>query len=50
VGDEAAIAAALVQLLSDPALSARMGEAARRCVLEQYSLEQVMDRYEVMFQ
>jgi glycosyltransferase involved in cell wall biosynthesis len=50
VGDEAAIAAALAQLLSDPVLSARMGEAGRRCVLEQYSLEQVMDRYEAMFQ
>ena len=50
VGDEAAIAAALWQLLSDPALRARMGEAARRCVLEQYSLDQVVDRYEAMFQ
>jgi len=50
VGDDSAIAAALAQVLSDPVLRARMGEAARRSVLEQYSLDQVMDRYEAMFQ
>lgn len=49
VGDEAAIAAALAQLLSDPAMRASMGEAARRCVVENYSLDQVVDRYEALF-
>jgi glycosyltransferase involved in cell wall biosynthesis len=50
VGDEAAIALALTQVLSDPTRAARMGEAARRSVLEQYSLDQVIDRYEALFE
>ena len=49
VGDEAAIADALEQILSDPVLNTRMGRAARRSVLEQYSLDQVVDRYESLF-
>jgi glycosyltransferase involved in cell wall biosynthesis len=47
--DEQAIAAALVELLSDPALRARMGEAARRRVVENYSMDKVLDRYEALF-
>jgi glycosyltransferase involved in cell wall biosynthesis len=50
MGDEAALAAALERLLSNPEQAARMGEAARRSVLEQYSLDQVVDRYEALFQ
>ena len=49
MGDEAAIAAALERLLSDPELRARMGEAARRRVIENYSTEKVVERYESLF-
>lgn len=49
VGDEAAITAALAKLLADPARATRMGAAARQSVLEQYSLDQVVDRYEALF-
>ena len=49
VGDPAAIASALEQLWKDPALRARMGEEARRRVVENYSTAQVIDRYEALF-
>jgi glycosyltransferase involved in cell wall biosynthesis len=47
--DEASIAGALARLFSDPALRARMGEAARRRVIDNYSTEKVLDRYEALF-
>jgi glycosyltransferase involved in cell wall biosynthesis len=47
--DEASIAAALARLFSDPALRARMGEAARRRVIDNYSTAKVLDRYEALF-
>jgi glycosyltransferase involved in cell wall biosynthesis len=46
VGDDSAMAAALVRLFHDPALRARMGQAARRRIVENYSTTQVADRYE----
>ena len=47
--DETSIAEALARLFSDPALGARMGEAARRRVIENYSTGKVVDRYEALF-
>jgi len=44
-GDAAALAGALADLLTDPALRARLGEAARQTVVERYSLAAVADRY-----
>lgn len=48
VGDIEAIAAAMVQLLEDSPLRARMGQAARRRVLDNYSLSQIADRYDAL--
>ena len=47
--DEASIAEAMARLFSDPALGARMGEAARRRVAGNYSTGMVLDRYEALF-
>jgi glycosyltransferase involved in cell wall biosynthesis len=49
VGDDAATAGALVRLFRDPALRARMGQAARQRVVENYSTGQIADRYEALF-
>jgi glycosyltransferase involved in cell wall biosynthesis len=43
------IAAALTQLLADEVLRTRMGLAARQRVIDNYSLDRVLDRYEAMF-
>jgi glycosyltransferase involved in cell wall biosynthesis len=48
VGDEGAIAAALRRLLSDGELRAAMGQAARRRIVENYSTDKVLDRYEAV--
>jgi glycosyltransferase involved in cell wall biosynthesis len=50
VGDEACIAEAIVELLGDPESRARMGTAARRRVLENYSTDKVVGRYEALFE
>jgi glycosyltransferase involved in cell wall biosynthesis len=47
--DEASIGDALVRLFGDPALRARMGEAARERVVGNYSTAKVLDRYEALF-
>jgi glycosyltransferase involved in cell wall biosynthesis len=47
--DEGSIADALARLFSDPPLRARMGEAARRRVIDNYSTGKVLDRYEALF-
>jgi len=44
--DPARLATALEQILADPALAARMGEAARRMVLAGSSWERVAGRVE----
>ncbi len=44
-----AIAGALVQLLNDPELRRRMGQVARERVVERYSTDQIIDRYEALF-
>jgi glycosyltransferase involved in cell wall biosynthesis len=49
VRDEAAIGDGLARLFGDPALRARMGVAARRRVVENYSTGKVLDRYEALF-
>jgi glycosyltransferase involved in cell wall biosynthesis len=43
------IAAALTQLLGDEVLRTRMGLAARQRVIDNYSIDRVLDRYEAMF-
>ena len=43
-GDEAALAAALDEILSDPALARRMGEAGRERAFHEYSWDSVVDR------
>jgi len=50
VGDEPSIAAAILALLSDPESRARMAQAARLRILENYSTDKVLDRYERLFQ
>jgi glycosyltransferase involved in cell wall biosynthesis len=47
--DEASIAEALTRLLGDEALRARMGRAARQRVLDNYSVDRVVARYEALF-
>lgn len=49
VRDEESIAAALATLLADGARRVEMGDAARRRVIENYSLDIVLDRYEALF-
>ncbi|MGD0499572.1 MAG: glycosyltransferase family 4 protein [Bryobacteraceae bacterium] len=48
-GDEARIAEAVGRLLGDADARARMGLAARRRVVDNYSTERVADRYEKLF-
>lgn len=47
--DEAAIADALQRLLQDSVLRADMGAAARSRVLERFSTDTVLSRYEELF-
>ncbi len=49
LGSEESIARGLVRLLDDPALRSRLGTAARRRMVEQFSTRQVVDRYETLF-
>lgn len=48
-GDEAAFAAAVVELLHDGSARARLGRAARRAVLDPAGWEQVLDRIEAIY-
>ena len=48
VGDSEAIAGAIVQLLEEPLLRERMGQAGRQAILENYSIDMVADRYEAL--
>jgi glycosyltransferase involved in cell wall biosynthesis len=50
VGDDAAMARALLSLFRDPALRARMGQAARQRVVDNYSNHHVAERYEALFE
>jgi glycosyltransferase involved in cell wall biosynthesis len=47
--EESAIARALVRLLNDPGGRERMGLAARQRIMERYSTDEVMERYETLF-
>jgi len=49
VGDSEAIAAAILRLLEDVHLRAEMGKRSRKTILENYSIDQVADRYEALF-
>jgi glycosyltransferase involved in cell wall biosynthesis len=49
MGDEARIAEAIAELLGGPETRARMGAAARRRIVENYSTGRVVDRYERLF-
>jgi glycosyltransferase involved in cell wall biosynthesis len=49
VDDEAALAAALVRVLEDEALAARLVAAGKARVQEEYALERVVDRYLATF-
>jgi glycosyltransferase involved in cell wall biosynthesis len=49
IGDEDSLAAALTRLLLDASLRAAMGRAARQRVLDNYSVNKVLDRYEALF-
>lgn len=48
-GDVSATASAIQRLLSDAEGQRRMGKAARQRVVENYSLGQIVDRYESLF-
>jgi glycosyltransferase involved in cell wall biosynthesis len=50
VNDFEAIGSALLRLFRDPALRCDMGRAARECVVNNYSTEKVVQRYEELFQ
>jgi glycosyltransferase involved in cell wall biosynthesis len=49
LGNQESIARGLVRLLEDPAARTRMGSAARRRMLEQFSTARVVDCYETLF-
>ena len=49
VGDDAAMARALIRLFHDPALRRSMGTAARQRIIDNYTTGQVADRYEDLF-
>ncbi len=50
VGDEAALGQALGRLFADEDLRLRMGAEARRRIVENYSTDRVIERYEGLFQ
>ncbi len=50
VHDEGRMAEALAGLLANPERRARMAEAGRRRIVENYSTDKVLDRYERLFQ
>ena len=47
--DPEALAAAVMELLGDPESARRMGEAGRRHVVEHFSLEPMVRRYEEVY-
>jgi glycosyltransferase involved in cell wall biosynthesis len=48
-GDESVIGQALLELSRDPDMRARMGQAARQRVVENYSTVRIVERYETLF-
>lgn len=48
-GDRAALADALVQILSDPELATRLGTNARKLVEQNYSLQKMIERHEALY-
>lgn len=49
VGDPEATSVAIARLLKDVSLRLRLGEAARQRIVDNYSSDQVSDRYETLF-
>lgn len=49
-GNDAALAAAVLSLLEDPALARRYGEAARRKMEQEFQFEEMVDRIEGIYQ
>jgi glycosyltransferase involved in cell wall biosynthesis len=49
MGDEQAISEALNVLIADGNLRTKMGNLARRCIIDNYSTEKLMERYETLF-
>lgn len=49
-GDVAALATAVVRLLKDPAARSRFGSAGRARVLEQFSVDSVVERYQAAYE
>jgi len=49
LGDSDSIARSLVEILEDTEAGRRMGHAARQSVLDNYSMDKVIDRYEALF-
>lgn len=49
-GDVPALRAAIVKLLNDPAMRARMGEKAREIVMAEYALDVQAKQYEALYQ
>jgi glycosyltransferase involved in cell wall biosynthesis len=49
-GDAAAIAERILQLLRDPALAERMGKAGQERVRRHYTVEQMVQQYEALFE
>jgi glycosyltransferase involved in cell wall biosynthesis len=47
--DPRALADAVLRLLGDPALAGRLGEAARRRVESQFTLEQMVSRMQELY-
>jgi glycosyltransferase involved in cell wall biosynthesis len=47
--DDASIGSCLQQLFQDSALRARMGMAARGCIVDNYSTARVVERYQELF-
>jgi len=49
VGNDSAIAGALSRLFRNAELRHRMGMAARQRMIENYSVDKIVDRYEALF-
>lgn len=49
-GDDAALAEALCVLLDDPEWAVELGAAARRAFVEQFTLRQMLDHYESLYE
>lgn len=49
VGDSPAIARAILNLFTETSVCIRMGQTARKCILDNYGTETIAERYEALF-